>query len=160
MNIREFVSADTRAIVALAREIQVAKAVYFDRKKPPDEIGDWYVEGLLESCRLNAGKLLVATRDDDICGYASILTMVANDDAPDEIDYTYAYVQDLGVSESFRGSGIGSQLLEACEQVARRAGARWLRLDVLSDNTQAVKFYEKHALRPVYVSMEKALDEQ
>ena len=109
---------------------------------------------------MNAGKLLVATRDDDICGYASILTMVANDDAPDEIDYTYAYVQDLGVSESFRGSGIGSQLLEACEQVARRIGARWLQLDVLSDNTQAVKFYEKHALRPVYVRMEKALDEQ
>ena len=143
-------------MLGLVREVQVAESAYFDRKRPADEIGDWYVDRLLESSRLHNGKLLVATHANEVCGYASILTTV-KDDEPDEIDYSYAYVQDLVVTESLRGIGIGTRLLEECEVIARACGARWLRLDVLAANHGAVRLYESRGLKPLYLSMEKPL---
>jgi len=40
------------------------------------------------------------------------------------------------------GDGVGTALLDAVERAARAAGARRLRLVVLSDNTRACRFYE------------------
>lgn len=159
INIREFHPQDRAAVVALARELQMAEVLFFDRKKPPDEIGDWYVDHLLESCRLHGGKLLLAIHNGKPCGYASLLTAVSAADEPEAIDYTYAYVQDIVVTASLRGTGIGGALLEHCEAIAREAGAGWLRIDVLAANRGAVRRYERSGFESLYVTLEKVLDQ-
>ncbi|OPX55863.1 Acetyltransferase (GNAT) family protein [Oceanospirillum multiglobuliferum] len=47
----------------------------------------------------------------------------------------------LWVSEALRGQNIGSQLLTAVEEAARKRGCKWCLLDTL--NFQAKPFYEK-----------------
>src|SRR5215472_10734165 len=42
-----------------------------------------------------------------------------------------------------RGKGVGSALLEASEQLARRRGCKVLRLEVRTDNDVAIRLYER-----------------
>jgi len=42
-----------------------------------------------------------------------------------------------------RGKGVGSALLEASEQLARRHGCKVLRLEVRTDNDAAIRLYER-----------------
>jgi ribosomal protein S18 acetylase RimI-like enzyme len=42
-----------------------------------------------------------------------------------------------------RGKGVGSALLEASEQLARRRGCKALRLEVRTDNDVAIRLYER-----------------
>ena len=159
VRIREFEAKDRPALVKLARELQAAEAPFYDRMKPPSEIGDWYVDALLKACRLNKGKILVATEGDDLIGYAAVLSEISSKDEIDEVEYTYAYVQDLAVTERFRRRGLGSQLLARCEEIAREAGARWLRISVLTENADAVRVYEKAGFRSLFSVMEKSIRE-
>lgn len=52
-------------------------------------------------------------------------------------------VRTLVVASGARGRGIGRALMSACEEVARREGARGVRLDVLVGNDEGAAFYEK-----------------
>ncbi len=64
--------------------------------------------------------------------------------------YTYSswlgepgvYVQDLYVTESERGGGVGRQLLATVASTARARNATHLRLSVEADNRSAAAFYE------------------
>jgi len=155
--IRDYEPQDRPALIALVRELQAAEAAVYDRMKPPDAIGDWYLDGLLDACRRRRGRILVATEGGAPVGYAVILTEVPSEAELDEVDYTYAYVQDLVVTEAARGRGSGSHLLANCEEIARDAGARWLRICVLADNDGAVRIYRKAGFAPLFFEMEKPL---
>ena len=157
IDIRDYAPGDGPALLGLVRELQVAEGAVYDRMKPPSEIGDWYIEGLVEGCRTRKGRILVATEGEVLLGYAVILTKVTSEDEVDEIDYTYAYVQDLAVAEPARGRGIGTQLLARCEAIARQAGVKWLRITVLSANEPAVGAYRKAGFGSLYTEMEKPL---
>lgn len=157
LSIRDYAPGDRPALIALVRELQVAEAEVYDRMKPPDEIGDWYVDSLLDSCRRQRGRILVAAETGAPVGYAVILTEVSSEDDIDEVDYTYAHVQDLAVTAAARGRGIGSRLLARCEEIARDAGARWLRISVLAGNPGAARVYRKSGFAPLIVKMEKRL---
>jgi len=155
--IRDYVPDDRPALIALVRELQAAEAELYDRMKPPETIGDWYLDGLLDACRRRRGRILVATENGAPVGYAVILTEVPSEAELDEVDYAYAYVQDQVVTQAARGRGIGAQLLARCEQIARDAGARWLRICVLAGNAGAVRIYEKSGFSPLFFEMEKRL---
>lgn len=59
------------------------------------------------------------------------------------------YVQAVAVDPEFRGSGIGSLLLEDAERRARAAGARRLALDVAVDNDGAKRLYARRGMTVV-----------
>jgi ribosomal protein S18 acetylase RimI-like enzyme len=48
----------------------------------------------------------------------------------------------LRVKPGWRGRGIGTRLIAAAEQVARRAGRSWAELEVEPHNTRARALYE------------------
>ena len=58
-----------------------------------------------------------------------------------------AWVGTVYVSPERRGSGDADQLMEAIAAVAREAGHLQLELHVLSTNSRAVHFYERHGFR-------------
>ena len=158
IRIRKYRPEDREAVIELVRELQVAEGAFFDRMKPPEEIGDWYLDGLLESCEDQKGQIFLADRDGVPVGYAVVLAEVPSSDSnPDEVDYLYAYVSDLVVSESLRGQGLGRLLLQKCESHARHHDAKWLRIGVLVENDRAVRAYEKAGFRPLTMEMEKKL---
>ena len=64
-------------------------------------------------------------------------------------------VKFLWVSESFRGSGIGSEILRQAEATAKERGCKYVFLDTFS--FQAPLFYQKHGYREVFVLEEYPL---
>jgi GNAT superfamily N-acetyltransferase len=144
--------------VALVRELQIHEGQYYDRLKPPEDIGPWYVERLNQETAKNKGSFLVAETDGIVVGYATLLTEMSSEGEKDEVHYTCSYVSDLAVLESRRGEGIGRALLEECERLARAAGQKWLRLGVIAGNHSARRFYQRFGLEHRFLTLEKRLD--
>jgi ribosomal protein S18 acetylase RimI-like enzyme len=155
--IRPYEPQDEAALLDLVRQLQAHEGAVFDRMKPPEAIGVWYIEDLQQQCAESAGTILVAETGGAVVAYATILTKVA-DDSTDEVPYTYAYVGDLAVAHDRRGQGVGKAMLAACERRAREAGAKWLRINALARNTGARATYRAYGFDEYLVGFEKNLD--
>ena len=156
VRIRAYDERDRDVVIDLARELQANEVPLFDRMKPADAIGAWYVEHLKAECAQHGGTILIAEESGVAVGYATILTeMVA--DAADEERYVFAHVGDLSVTATRRGTGIGTALLAACERIAREAGRDELRIDVLSGNVRARRVYEQCGFGALLVTMRKKI---
>lgn len=156
--IREYRSEDLMQVIEVVRDIQRHEGSLFDRMLPPEAIGEWYVEKQLQDCAKTGGAIMVAKTSGQVIGYASLLIEVSPEEDRDEIDYLFAYVPDLGVAQGMRGQGVGTALLAACEERARRAGRKWIRLSVLAANGDAFRLYRRLGYDPHIVMLEKRLD--
>lgn len=88
------------------------------------------------------GALLLAEVGDEVIGFATIRV----GDAPDEpfwMPARVAFVDSLGVLETWRGRGAGRMLMDAAEGWARTHGAERLHLNVWEFNEGAIAFYER-----------------
>jgi ribosomal protein S18 acetylase RimI-like enzyme len=141
----------------IVRELQSHEAQFYDRMKPPGEIGHWYIERLKSDIARHRGAFLVAQAGDAVVGYATLLTEVSSEAEPDEILFTFAHVADLAVLNANRGQGYGRALLSECERIARQAGQKWLRLSVLANNVGARRFYRGFGLEEKFLTLEKPL---
>jgi len=157
IEIKPYTSTDYEAFISLARELQGYETQFYDLMKPAEEIGPWYLDLLEEYARREDGTILIAWEDGRAVGYASIFTKVEEDGKREEIAYTYAYVGDLVVTEAARGRGIARQLLNACEDYARRAGRTDLRIKVLADNKHAHDVYHRFGFDDLHIDMRKKL---
>lgn len=141
----------------MLRDLQLHERQYYDRTRPPEDMGAWYIALLQREVAESAGHLLVAERDGRIAGYASLFAVVSSEEHKDEIPHTYALVGDLGVLAPLRGQGIGEALMLECERLARAAGQKWLRLGVLARNEAARRFYARAGFAEVLLTLEKTL---
>jgi GNAT superfamily N-acetyltransferase len=154
--IREFCESDAPAILRLARALQAHEAALFERMKPPETIGAWYLDALLRECAEKSGAVLVAQDESGaVIGYATLL--VESTSSITEADYCYARIGDFVVDEQARRRGVGGSLLIECERRARVAGVNELRVDVLAANRQARHVYDTRGFEDVYVTMRKVL---
>jgi ribosomal protein S18 acetylase RimI-like enzyme len=53
------------------------------------------------------------------------------------------FIYDVHLGESFRGQGLGSAVMRAVEEEARRYGADEIKLSVFAHNTGAIRLYER-----------------
>jgi ribosomal protein S18 acetylase RimI-like enzyme len=157
VTIREYRETDRDQVIALARELQAHEIPHYDRMKPADQIGSWYVDHLIAGVGKHKGSFLVAETDAGLAGYATLFAEVSSEDEADEVLHTYAYVGDLVVSRASRGKGIGHALIAECEALARTAGQKHLRLTVLAENAIARRFYRASGFKDQFVYLEKLL---
>ncbi|MEV6344818.1 GNAT family N-acetyltransferase [Actinoplanes sp. NPDC051851] len=68
-----------------------------------------------------------------------------------------AYLYDIEISESHRGSGLGRALVAATEEAARSAGATALELNVFGTNTIAIALYSSAGFSVITQQMRKTL---
>ena len=142
----------------MLRDLQSHEFQIYDRSRPPETMGLWYIDRLKQETADGRGHILVAEGATGvILGYASLTTRVSAEDEKDEVPYTYAHVGDLGVLASSRSTGVGAALLAACEALARQAGQRWLRLGVLAANERARVFYARQGYGEILLTLEKKL---
>jgi len=85
------------------------------------------------------GLIVVARQDSRVVGMVNLLYTVST-----ALGDRVALLEDMVVSPSARGSGIGSELLEQAIQLARLNGCK--RITLLTDRTNesAQRFYQKH----------------
>ena len=84
--------------------------------------------------------LVAEGTDGAVLGYAGVMAVGADAD-----------VQTIAVAPAAQGQGLGGTLLEALVDVARRAGATSLLLEVRADNTGAIALYERHGFDRIAV---------
>ncbi len=60
----------------------------------------------------------------------------------------YCYIMDIIVTESHRGQGFGTALMIAAKTWAKEQNCSFINLDVLVNNPEAIKLYEKLGFIP------------
>lgn len=155
--IRDFQPNDTTAFLDIVRELQIFELELYDRMMTPDQIGQWYIDELLNQCRVEDGSILVAIRDGQLIGYATIFTKVEQKGELDEVPFTYAFISHIAILPVARGTGAGKLLLSECEKRAIEAGRKWLRIAVLAKNTIAREIYQNIGFHDHHITMEKPL---
>lgn len=155
--IRDFRAGDETGLLAVLHDLQAHEYQMYDRSRPPEDMGPWYIEALRQETGEGRGRILVAEGEGTILGYAALRTSLSSEGEKDEIPYTYAHVDDLAVLATARSKGVGAALLDACEELAREAGQAWLRLGVLAANERARAFYARQGYGELSLTLEKKL---
>jgi ribosomal protein S18 acetylase RimI-like enzyme len=97
-------------------------------------------------------QVIVATYGSEIIGYAII---EFSNLIPMLRVFGYAALTDLYVKKDWRGKGVGVQLLKKAETIAISKGFSEIRLSVLSNNTDAIRFYKSNGYKIYGIIMHK-----
>jgi ribosomal protein S18 acetylase RimI-like enzyme len=73
-------------------------------------------------------------------------------------DVTRGLVQNVFVVSDHRGQGIGSDLLGEAETLLAERGADAISLEVMADNEEARRFYQRHGYTPHRIELEKSVE--
>lgn len=157
MLIRDFdQNTDVEQLQSCIVELQDSSRLFDDRMPAGADIVDEYIPYMLDKCEKYDGKILVGVVNDELVGYAAILTKVVCD-ALEDRGIEYGLVYDLAVLQKYRQRGYGRSLLEAAEAHARASSVRWLRIGLLGDNLVAGKLYLSMGFSSQYTELEKDL---
>lgn len=100
---------------------------------------------------LAAGEALILVAEDESgpVGYAVVRRQDGSGEETYAVGARYAELYSLSVAPAQRSRGIGTVLLDAVEERLEAEGIGDLTVGVMSDNPDAVRFYERRGLRPV-----------
>ena len=142
--IRKAICDDLPTISALYREQfrEMSKLI-------PDFIkeGDQSIEFLEKTILDDDSDILVYENDGTVVGFILFQTKVRPD-----FDFMlpgkYCYIMDVIVTESHRNKGFGTALMNSAKDWAKEQDCNFVNLDVLSNNTGAIKLYEELGFIP------------
>jgi len=101
----------------------------------------------------NTGTIIVARNNGEVIAMINILYTVST-----ALGARVAILEDLVVSSSARGVGIGSKLIEFALKHAQQQGCQRMTLLTDSDNEVAHRFYQKHGFsRSSMVAFRKSI---
>lgn len=87
--------------------------------------------------------ILVAETDSKVVGFSHVMILQQKNVACLK-PQTVVYIQDLDVKTEMRSQGIGSLLMKASKEYGIAHGADFIRTQVFPQNTDGLRFYEKH----------------
>lgn len=119
-----------------------------------DNAREMWVGYFKKHVRSRIREAIVAERDGEIVGF---LLGEIQKRPPIFVAPRQAYVGSIGVLERYKGQGIGSRMLDAFAEWARRKAMPYIMLNVVVENDAAKHFYEKHGFRPMMLSERKLL---
>jgi ribosomal protein S18 acetylase RimI-like enzyme len=102
--------------------------------------------------------LLLAYAGDSAVGYGLAHVMAAGDTWIADTWQTgdrIGEIESLAVLPEYRGSGIGTRLLDGLEAELAAAGVRDLILGVLPGNTDAIRLYQRRGYRPTWTYLSR-----
>lgn len=105
-----------------------------------------------EAIERKNGCCLVAVENDEFIGYVNGGEL--------NIPYRkskYFEVENLGVIPEKKGTGLGSKLLEAVSNWAKKHGYEKIYLESYAKNEEAISFYRKHGFKDIDISLEKQI---
>ena len=102
--------------------------------------------------------LLLASVDDQLIGYGLAHVMPVADSWIEDTWTTgdrIGEIESLSVLPAYRGSGLGSELLERLESHLRDLGVEDLILGALAGNADAIRLYQRRGYRPTWLYLSK-----
>lgn len=121
-------------------EIQDYERTMVPTKPGGESICTEYISQMLENCENYAGHILVAVVNERVAGYVSVFTRMVSHEIIDGNE-EFGEIGDLVVLEQCRGRGLGRQLMEEAQELARAKGVSDLRIGVLGQNETAISLY-------------------
>ena len=156
-SIRPYRPEDREDIVNLHAELQAFEHSF----RPERAVGRAISEGQVDDyLRMLSGEdedahLLVAELGSNLVGF--VFFLIESD--PLHTKPEQVYVQDIAVTEAFRGRGLGTGLLRAVKDIMRAKGVHRIDLQVLVGNADARAFYETLGFETAYLGLNLQLDE-
>lgn len=102
--------------------------------------------------------LLLASVDDETIGYGVTHVIPVADSWIEDTWTTgdrIGEIESLSVAPEYRGSGLGSELLERLEAHLHDVGVDDVILGALAGNTDAIRLYERRGYRPTWLYLSK-----
>lgn len=129
-----------------------------DLRFDPGSVVDWYHtnEGekyLLKRIRGRKGICLLAEQDNEIVGYLTGAISSVQTFRP----YKRAEIDNLYIKEPYRGTGIGTMLINAFAKWSNEKEVERIFLHVKAHNMEAIEFYKKYGLVERSLEMEKLI---
>ena len=90
----------------------------------------------------DVGVIVIAMDSNNIIGMANILYTIST-----SLGGRVAILEDMVVSPKFRGSGVGSKLLNFCLDLAKQKDCKRITLLTDFDNDGAHRFYQQHGFK-------------
>ena len=142
--IRKATSNDITAISELYREQfrEMAKLIPYFIKE-----GDQSKEFIENTISGIDSDILVYEDNSKVVGFI-LLQAKKRPDFPFIIPGRYCYIMDIIVTENSRGQGFGTALMNSAKKWAKEQNCIFLNLDVLTNNTTAIRIYEKLGFVP------------
>lgn len=119
-----------------------------------EEQAEWFYGKQTKS---ETAAVLVAEIENEIIGFAYVEYETVN---YAEMLENAAWLHDIYVDETARGSGAGKLLIEASIKTAKKFGAEKLMLTVAARNEDAQKFFENQGFQPTMIEMMLDLTEK
>ena len=102
--------------------------------------------------------LLIASVDDAVIGYGLAHVMAVEDSWIEDTWVTgsrIGEIESLSVLPQYRGSGLGSVLLDRLEKHLNEFGVKDLILGALPGNTDAIRLYERRGYQPTWLYLSR-----
>lgn len=150
VNVRPYNPTDRAFVLSLAPRLAIGMQAWRD-------LGLWLktVEGwLTESIDRHNQKTMVLIAEDEKgerLGFATV------SHSTHFTGQRQAYIGELTTSEAFEGRGVGTALVEVCEQWAREQGYDLLTLTTGAANIRALSFYHHHGFNDEDITLTKLL---
>lgn len=150
--IRPWCPEDREAILSLHKELQAYEIPLRTSRSAKDGVSAEYIKELEEQLHDSNcdSAFFVAEMQEEVVGF---VFCAAEEDLLDE-PAEQIYVQDIMVTENYRGLGIGKSLMKAVFVFAEERNISRINLMVLANNEKAVSFYNKLGFQTAILHLE------
>lgn len=150
LRVRPYVDTDRAFVLSLAPRLAIGMQPWRDLELWLSTVQGW----LTESINQHNQKTMVLIAEDEQGGRLGFATVSHSTHFTGQ---RQAYIGELATSETAEGRGVGTALLEVCEQWARQQGYSLLTVSTGAANTRALSFYHHLGFHDEDVTLTKLL---
>jgi GNAT superfamily N-acetyltransferase len=151
IHVRPYVSDDRTFVLNLAPRLLIGMPPWRDPHLWLTAFQNW----ITVSIDQHGQKTMVLIAEDDYGQRLGFATLSHENHFTGE---PQAYINELATSEAAEGRGVGTALIQACEQWAREQGYRILALSTGAANARALGFYHHLGFREEDIKLVKLLE--
>ncbi len=150
LRVRPYVDTDRAFVLSLVPRLAIGMQPWRDLELWLSTVQGW----LTESINQHNQKTMVLIAEDEQGGRLGFATVSHSTHFTGQ---RQAYIGELATSETAEGRGVGTALLEVCEQWARQQGYSLLTVSTGAANTRALSFYHHLGFHDEDVTLTKLL---